>query len=61
MPLYDFTCEVCGLVTEARRGYEDSSIPCPACGAKAKRQAVYAYQSTKTPTVGVRFPSQKGK
>lgn len=36
IPLYDFVCE-CGEVTEARRGVDVKSIPCPACGEKAVR------------------------
>ena len=49
MPVYDFACK-CGEVTEARVGYETSSLPCPACGTPARRVAVYAYQSTITET-----------
>ena len=39
MALYDFACD-CGEVTEARRGMDVESIPCPACGQEAKRCAV---------------------
>lgn len=37
MPFYDFICAKCGEVTEARRGVEIRTIPCPACGDKAIR------------------------
>lgn len=36
MPTYDFVCS-CGEVTEARRGVDTPSIPCPACGGDAER------------------------
>jgi len=36
MPSYDFRCD-CGEVTEARRGVDVKSIPCPACGGNAVR------------------------
>lgn len=36
MPLYDFVCRD-GHTTEAVRGYEVSSIPCPLCGESAYR------------------------
>lgn len=36
MPLYDFACTR-GHVTEARRGVDVKSIPCP-CGRSAQRQ-----------------------
>ena len=36
MPLYDYICE-CSVVTEARRGVDIKSIPCPVCGADTIR------------------------
>lgn len=36
MPLYDYRCK-CGVVTEARRGVDVKSIPCPACGGDTAR------------------------
>ena len=66
MPYYDFACP-CGEVTEARAGYETSSLPCPACGQLAKRVAVYQSQYTITETGGKGIPrlnnakSEKGK
>ncbi len=36
MPTYDYTCK-CYVVTEARRGVDVKSIPCPACGGNAIR------------------------
>jgi len=41
MPLYDYVCE-CGVVTEARRGMDISTIPCPSCEGEAKRSAVHS-------------------
>lgn len=49
MPLYDYSCE-CGVVTEARAGYGVESLPCPACGQVAKRQAVYRVSLSGLPT-----------
>lgn len=66
MPYYDFACP-CGEVTEARAGYETSSLPCPACGQLAERVAVYQSQYTITETGGKGIPrlnnakSEKGK
>lgn len=55
MAIYDFACP-CGEITEARAGYETSSLLCPACGNSAKRVAVYAYQSTITESGGNSYP-----
>jgi putative FmdB family regulatory protein len=41
MPVYDYSCLACGQTSEARRGLDVESIPCPACGGKAKRETVY--------------------
>ncbi len=43
MPLYDFACKR-GHITEERRGYNDSVIPCPSCGKRAQRVPVYVEQ-----------------
>ena len=43
MPLYDFGCP-CGQVTELKKGYGVTAIPCPSCGNEASRLAVYAEQ-----------------
>jgi hypothetical protein len=51
VPLYDYLCE-CGVVTEARRGINEETIPCPACGQPAKRQAVYRVSLRGLPTLG---------
>jgi len=37
MPTYDYCCD-CSVVTEARRGIDVKSIPCPVCGADATRR-----------------------
>jgi len=40
MPLYEYECQRCGRLFDARRGIDDSEaeIECPACaGGKAKR------------------------
>lgn len=29
MPRYDYKCEVCGVIFEARHGFEDPPPPCP--------------------------------
>ncbi|KKL48824.1 hypothetical protein LCGC14_2321630 [marine sediment metagenome] len=47
MPIYDYRCN-CGEVTEARRGVGFTSIPCPACGRTAAREAVYSIVSRAT-------------
>lgn len=44
MPLYDFRCKQ-GHVTEVGRGVDCQEILCPACGATAKRVAVYRDQT----------------
>lgn len=31
MPLYDYRCEACGSLFEARHGFNDPSPACPAC------------------------------
>lgn len=41
MAIYDFICPVCEVVTEARRGMDTASIPCPACGSDAPRASFY--------------------
>ena len=55
MPTYDFACG-CGEVTEARAGFETSSLPCPACGQTAQRVPVYRFQYTITETGGSSYP-----
>ncbi|MDL1899951.1 zinc ribbon domain-containing protein [Anaerolineae bacterium CFX9] len=32
MPLYDYRCEGCGSLFEARHGFNDPAPACPACG-----------------------------
>ena len=61
MPLYDYCCEQ-GHVTEARAGYEQTSLPCPACGRRAGRVAVYEeqYISGETVAKGIRKASPAG-
>ena len=61
MPLYDFRCDDCGEVTEARKGYNDCIIACPLCEGTAHRQAVYAYQPTITETGGSSYPANNAK
>ena len=39
MPLYDFVCTA-GHKSEAKAGYDVSSVPCPDCGKPAQRSAV---------------------
>jgi hypothetical protein len=62
MALYDYLCE-CGVVTEARRGVDVESIPCPACGQPAKRQPVYqvAVLSSGLPTRAGRHSDTRRK
>ncbi len=55
MPVYDYRCK-CGEVTEARQGYDDTVLPCLACGAPAQRVAVYQFQYTITETGGNSYP-----
>lgn len=55
MPLYDYRC-VGGHVTEAKRGREVVSIPCPACKRQAARQAVYQEQYIAGETVAKGVP-----
>lgn len=40
---------------------EESFTPCTQCGEPAKREAVYAYQSTITESGGKSYPSQNAK
>ena len=51
MAVYDYLCD-CGVVTEARAGYETNTLPCPACGRTASRQAVYRVSLRGLPTLG---------
>lgn len=39
MPIYEFTCSVCGLRSEHlfRRVSDQATMPCPECGEEAKR------------------------
>ena len=39
MPLYDFVCTA-GHKSEAKAGYDVSSVPCPDCGKPAQRSAM---------------------
>ncbi|KXK19214.1 MAG: Zinc ribbon domain protein [Chloroflexi bacterium OLB15] len=32
MPLYDYRCQKCETVFEARHAFSESAPPCPACG-----------------------------
>lgn len=50
MPRYDYAC-TCGSVVEEVQGYDVAVIPCPSCGGKAQRLAIYAYQSIRGDTV----------
>jgi putative FmdB family regulatory protein len=52
MPTYDYRCK-CGEITEARRGVEVSSLPCPLCGGTAHRVPVYEEQYTRTDSGGM--------
>ena len=52
MPYYNFSCD-CGHVTEARRGYDETTVDCEACGATARRVPVYREQFTITETGAV--------
>jgi putative FmdB family regulatory protein len=40
MPLYDYTCERCGLAFEVSRSFKDADIgaDCPVCEVPAKRE-----------------------
>lgn len=40
MPLYDYTCERCGLLFEVSRSFKDADLAahCPTCEIPAKRQ-----------------------
>ena len=51
MPLYDYICAE-GHVEEARRGYGDDIVPCPApgCGEPAVRSPIYDSQFIVTET-----------
>jgi putative FmdB family regulatory protein len=60
VPVYDYECPKCGYF-EARRGVEESFTPCSVCGTPAKREAVYAYQSTITESGGNSYPSKNAK
>ena len=60
MPTYDYCCPKCGYF-EASRGVEESFTPCSLCGTPAKREAVYAYQSTITESGGNSYPSKNAK
>ena len=51
MPTYDYRCEACGHVTEAKRGYTTHAVPCPLCGGNATRLAVYKEQAIRGETV----------
>ena len=42
MPVYDYGCEN-GHITEARRGFSVTSIPCATCGTDAQRRSVYRF------------------
>ncbi len=38
MPLYDYQCSQCGLVSEVRHGFDEThDQPCAACGGACKR------------------------
>ena len=52
MPIYDYRCSL-GHTTEARRGVEVSSLPCPLCGGSAHRVPVYESQYTRTESGGM--------
>lgn len=60
MPKYDYKCPKCGYF-EATRGVEEFFTPCDLCGTPAKREAVYAYQTTITESGGNSYPSQNAK
>lgn len=37
MPLYDHACESCGEKFEAKAPMDVRTVPCPCCGAEARR------------------------
>lgn len=37
MPIYDFSCSICGLKFEVFNSYSEKNITCPACGEMAIR------------------------
>lgn len=37
MPRYDYRCEVCSTVFEARHGFDDPAPSCPECSGTVKR------------------------
>ncbi|GAB4545518.1 MAG: hypothetical protein OHK0023_03940 [Anaerolineae bacterium] len=37
MPRYDYRCQVCSTVFEARHGFDDPAPCCPKCGGTVKR------------------------
>ncbi len=49
MPLYTYRCKL-GHVSEVRAGFDDSVMPCPACGRPAPRAQFYLEQSVFTET-----------
>ena len=44
MPRYEYKCSQCKKKFEEKGGYEQKMKPCPRCGKKAHRQAVYRGQ-----------------
>lgn len=52
MPTYDYSCRN-GHTVEERRGYDDTTIPCPLCPETAYRHPCYAEQFTITETGSV--------
>lgn len=43
MPTYRYRCPD-GHVTQQRGGFDDDEIACPACGLRARREAIYREQ-----------------
>ncbi len=54
MPLYDYQCDACGHVWEARHGFNDPIPECPACSSDTVHKII-----TQAPTVagGVLTPA----
>ncbi|GAB1421361.1 hypothetical protein MASR2M15_15210 [Anaerolineales bacterium] len=40
MPLYDYRCQECEHLYEARHGMSEAAPPCPACGSSQVKKAI---------------------
>ncbi len=46
MPIYEYECEKCGAVFEARRSIEDKEeVKCPVCGEKECRRVFSVFSN----------------